>query len=272
MLETMSALGRAMLALAAISVGAPLAIACSSFSASSDAPTPEAGPADSAPYDGDAGSGEDTGNAGDAGDASSGRFCAQQVATAILCDDFEENDGGILGVWTQTADGGAIVPADAPMRSGHAAKITASGAGAEVDLSFSFPPASAIAGVDFDADMLIDTAAYEYIELCHLHTAGAAQVYFGGVAKGGLTLGKQFTPQAGPTIPVDGAWHHVHVELRMAGAGFTQKVTIDTTVLDQTTTDLSAISFAQIQLGVMSPLPPGQLAVVYFDNVLLRSP
>jgi len=270
----MTVQGRALLAVAAISFGAALAIACSSFSANSDEPTAEAGPGDSAGDDRGGGEGDagDAANSADAGDAAAARFCAQQSATAILCDDFEENDGGILSVWKQAADGGAVVAADAPMRNGHAAKITASGAGAEVDLSFSFAVASAIAGVDFDADMLIDTAAYDYIELCRLQTAGASAAYFGGVAKSGPRLGKEFTPTSGPTIPVDGAWHHVHVELRLGGTGFTQKVTIDTTTLEQTTTDLSKMSFAQIQLGVISSLPPGDLAVIYFDNVLLQSP
>ena len=259
---------RAMLAVMALSSGATLAMACSSFGSSNDAPPADSGPADSAADD-----------AGDAGstltDAATVRFCAQQSATAILCDDFEENDGGVLSVWKPTTrDGGAVVAAAAPLRDGHAAKFTASGAGAEVALGFAFDAATAIAGVVFDVDMLIDTAGYDYIELCELNTAGADAAYFGGVAKGGAKLGRHFTPQAGPTIPIDSAWHHIHIELARAASGFSQTVTIDGTVqLEQTANDLSTMSFAQLRLGIMSPLAPGQqLAVIYFDNVLLRSP
>ena len=264
----MSTWRRALLGALVAAFSAILAIACSSFGANDGADT---GSADSA-ADGDAGSSaNDAGGTPDGGDAAA-RFCAQYAATAILCDDFEENDGGILSVWKPTADGGAVVAADAPMRAGHAAKITASGAGAEVALVFGFAPKTAISGVVLDVDMLLDTAEYDYIELVEVHTAGATGAYFGGVAKSGNALGMHFLPHNGPTIMVDGAWHHIQVELLHNGSTFSQKVTIDKTVLEQTTTDLSTMSLAEIRLGVTSPLPPGTLAVIYFDNVLLRSP
>ena len=268
----MSIWRRVLLVPVAVAFGAALAIACSTaYGTGNDAPPAEAGPSDSSGDDADARSAADAGDA-DAGDAASVRFCAQQVATAIFCDDFEENDGGLLSAWKPVADGGAVVAAQAPLRAGHAAKVTASGAGADVELTFTFQAASAIAGVVLDVDMLIDTADYDYIDLVDLQVAGPLDAYFGGVSKAGSRLGMQFTPQEGPSIAIDGAWHHIRVELHHDATGFSQRVTIDATVLEQTTTDLSAMNFAGIHLGVSSPLPPGALAVIYFDNVLLRSP
>jgi hypothetical protein len=106
-------------------------------------------------------------------------------------------------------------------------------------------------------------------------------VYFAGVAKLGKKLGMHFNPNMGPTIPLDAAWHHIHIELTNNGGpdasgdagAFTQKVMIDTTVVENTTADLSSFYEAAIDFGVLSTnTGVGQPdAVVYFDNVLLRA-
>jgi hypothetical protein len=91
------------------SLGAALVVACASFGSTADTPPPdEAGLADSA---GDTLSTSDGGVVGDAG-----RFCDQYKATALICDDFEENGGGIVIQWLQTKMNGKITVAAAPER------------------------------------------------------------------------------------------------------------------------------------------------------------
>jgi hypothetical protein len=238
-----------------------------------------------APSDGASSDGGDTGALVDASmdrpldaptlDAGSdARFCAQ-YPTAIVCDDFEEDNGDILSVWTKTFDGGTIHAALAPMRGGHAAKVAAAGDGAIAMLSFAFPPSAAVAGVVFDLDILIDTPGYNYIELAELEVTNFGIVYYGGLAQGGSRLGRHFTPFSGPSIPVDMAWHHLDVDLQKSDGGdggFAQTVTIDSTVLEQTSSDLPDAGVAIARFGVIAsvatPNPP--LTVIYIDNVLIR--
>lgn len=262
--------GRTLLALVSTALAPALAVACSSFGAAEPASTDDAAVLDSGVADG-----ADPDARANPADAPSPtvRFCAQQPATALLCDDFEENDGGLAGGWKITAVGGTVIAADAPLRSGHAAKLTASGDNPNVQLTFDFAPAAAIAGVTLDLDMLLDTAGYDYIELCEMHLAKADAVYFGGVAKGGNRLGQHYAPFQGAAIPVDTRWHHVRVELHQASGAFNQTVTIDETVLEATTNDLSNMAAAVVQLGVLVAVatPGTPIAVLYFDNVLLRA-
>ncbi len=261
--------------LAALAFAARAWVACSSFSE-------DASPSgDAAASDGDRDSATDGGVAADANDTGPARFCERYSATAILCEDFEENDGGILGVWKSATDGGTLAAAAAPMRGGHAVKVTATGQDPRVGLELPFPVANAKAGVVFEADILIDTGGYDYIELTELHTSVAGDTYFGGMAKSGGKLGREFTPFAGPTIDVDNKWHHIRVELvNNVGPGatgdagaFTQTVTLDSTVVQTTNSDMSKMAAAQIDLGVLAAIVgPGQpLAVIYFDDIVLRS-
>ena len=271
----MSAWRRALLAVAALSSSAALAVACSSFSADDGSPGGDAGPADSPATDSDAGSVVPVDP--DAGDAAPVRFCAQQPATALLCDDFEANGGSVSSNWKLSMKGGTIAAATVPTRAGYVAKVTASGMNPDVTLTFVFAAASAIAGVVLDFDLLVDTVGYDYMELGWLHTAGAKAAYFGGVAKGGDILGKPFNPHAGPTVKVDGAWHHVRVGLQKSGGStpsFQQTVLIDGTTVDDSSVDLSDQSYAEVHIGAgSSVIAPGTgVAVLYYDNVLLLSP
>ena len=262
----------AWLFLVATSLVGALAVACSSFSSSDDTVAQDGGgPAEGSATDGALQA--DTSEPPDASDAAPSRFCAQQLATALLCDDFEESDGGLVSAWQLSVDGGAIVPADAPMRSGHAVKITTSGETPSITLHFAFAATAAIAGVVFEADVFLDTLGYNYAELVHLQMAGSTASYVGGMAKGGDGLGKVYDPFAGPEVPIGTTWHHLRVELARADdAGFDQTVTIDAKVVDQTSVDLSMMSNAWIDLGVLyaTTSPGTAIAVLYFDNVLLR--
>jgi len=263
----------AWLFLVATSFVGALAVACSSFTSSDDTVAQDGG-GDAAESASDAATSTDTSEPADASDAAAPRFCAQQLATALLCDDFEEGDGGLVSAWQLSVDGGAIVPADAPMRSGHAAKITTSGEGPQISLHFPFAASAAIAGVVLEADIFLDTFGYNYAELVHLQMAGFNEAYVGGVAKGGAGLGMQYNPFSGPEVPIGTSWHHLRVELaRDADAGFSQTITIDTMAVEQTAQDLSTMSAAWIDLGVLEAVtsPGTPIAVLYFDNVLLRS-
>jgi hypothetical protein len=215
------------------------------------------------------------------GDVAALRFCDQYRATALICDDFEENGGGIIVDWMRTQMHGTISAVDAPDRPGHAVKMTANTDDAAVLLTFTFAAKDAIAGVVFDIDMRVDTGDYNYMELVEIETATAGDVYFGGIAKGGNRFGMQFTPFGGPFVPFDSKWHHVHIELVNhvgpdaggdAGA-LTQTVMMDSTVIENTTADISHADVATVRFGVIKgTAAPGQPdAVVYFDNVLLRA-
>jgi hypothetical protein len=266
----------AWLFLVATSFVGALAVACSSFKSSDDTTAQDGGGGDG---DGasetatDAAASPETSEPADASDGAASRFCAQQAATALLCDDFEENDGGLVVSWELSVDGGTIVPAAAPMRAGHAVKISTAGDGPYISLRFGFPVTTAIAGVVFEADVFIDTVGYNYAELAQLEMSASTGTYFGGMAKGGDGLGMHYNPFSGPEVPIGTTWHHLRVELgRATDGGFSQTVTIDKTVVEQTSQDLSTLASAAIELGVLGAVasPGTPIAVLYFDNVLLR--
>jgi hypothetical protein len=259
------------------SLGVAFAVACSSFGdgAQGDATTLDStqAPDDAGPPRIEA-SAPTTDASADADSGPPVRFCATFNATVPLCDDFEENDGGISTAWTLVANGGTVTTAVDALRPGHVAKVVASGTSPQVALSFQFDPDLSKSNVTLDFDMRIDTAGYNYLELAAIHTADYDAAAFYGIAKLGGAIGMDFTPYKSMEVNVDAAWHHVSIALRHSVSGYSQTVSIDDTLIQRTNDDLSPFHGVFLQLGVLAAVVDlGQpLAVVYLDDVLVQVP
>lgn len=248
-----------------------VALSCSTFraaddgSASPDASGSSVGTPDASQADGTPGV--------DAGSDPS--FCVGQSAASLLCDDFEQNSGTLKSAWRPSTKGsGGFAIGPAPNRAGRALKTEGTAADAEVEIELPFDVDMSAQGFFLDVDVFVQLGGYEYVSLVratfnggYAMNAGITREYGLGM-QSGERLGRIFDPPNGPLVPVDFAWHHLHVEI----TGGHQIVTLDTTKLSETTEDLSIIDSGSVRLGIIAPItgPAQPPAVVLFDNFLAR--